>query len=165
MEFQSTNQSKLAALRQLLHSIALAEESISPFCDRILSVLEITLFSFDEKEFIECSNDIATALGIAVDSRIYIPLLLKHLQNEVAKSSLKSLRNVLVACLLTRTCASRCGRMLAKPLSVSFSLKFSIPLPVWSKFSCNFVSLVIAKKCLLQEWPCFLKWSRLCPFR
>jgi hypothetical protein len=109
VEFQSTNQSKLGALRQLVQVIALADDSISPYCDRILSVLEMTLFQFDDKEFIECSNDIATALGIAIDSRIYIPLLLKHLQNEVTKSSLKSLKNVLVWRLLTRTYVLGCG--------------------------------------------------------
>lgn len=80
----------------MLHTIALADEAVSPYCDRILYVLEQTLFSFDEKEFVECANDIATALGIAVDSRIYIPLLLKHLQGEVTKNSLKSLKNVMV---------------------------------------------------------------------
>ena len=54
------------------------------------------LFAFDEKEFTECSNDIATALGIAVDPKIYIPLLIKHVQYEVSKNSLKSLKNTLV---------------------------------------------------------------------
>lgn len=96
MEFQSSSYSKLTALRQLLHSIALADDAVSAYCDRILVVLETTLFSFDEKEFIDCVSDIATALGIAVDSKIYIPLLLKHIQGEVTKNSLKSLKNVLV---------------------------------------------------------------------
>lgn len=96
MEFQSTSQSKLAALKQLLHTIALADHSVSPYCDRILSVLELTLFNSEEKDFIDCSNDIASALGIAVDSKVYIPLLIKHIQNEVSKSSIKSLKNVIV---------------------------------------------------------------------
>ena len=96
IEFQSTNQSKLTSLKQLLHTIVLADDAISPFCERILNVLESTLFTWEEKEFSDVCSSVAIALGVAVDSKIYIPLLLKHMQNDVTKASIKSLKIVMV---------------------------------------------------------------------
>lgn len=84
------------ALKQLLHVIALADQAISPYCERILNVLSTTLFAFEEKEFVEICDSIALALGLAVDSKIFIPLQLKQIQNEVSKASLKTLKIVMV---------------------------------------------------------------------
>lgn len=100
IEFQSTSQSKLTALKQLLHTIVLADEAIAPYCERILNVLESTLFTWEEKEFTDVCLSVATALGVAVDSKIYIPLLLKHMQNDVTKASIKSLKIVMVGSCL-----------------------------------------------------------------
>lgn len=41
-------------------------------------------------------DDISIAMGIAVESRIFIPLLLKHIEAEAAKNSIKALVNILV---------------------------------------------------------------------
>ncbi len=86
----------MTALKQLLHTIALADSSVSPFCERILQTLASILFSFDDKEFIEIVEALATALGLAVDSKIFIPLLLKLITAEASKASIKSLTNVMV---------------------------------------------------------------------
>lgn len=54
------------------------------------------LFSMDDKEFIEIVDDLASALGLAVDSKIFIPLLLKLIAAEASKTSVKALTNVMV---------------------------------------------------------------------
>jgi hypothetical protein len=74
----------------------LADDAISPYCERILNIIENTLFTWEEKEFSDVCNSVATALGVAVDSKVYIPLLLKHMQNDVTKMSIKSLKIVMV---------------------------------------------------------------------
>lgn len=96
MEFQTTNATKITALKQLLHLIVLSDGAIAPYCERIYLVLSQVLFTFDDQEFIEVVEDISSATGLAVGPEVSVPILLKLLTAEAAKSSIKYLANYMV---------------------------------------------------------------------
>lgn len=83
-------------MKQLLHIVALAEGKVGQYSDKILQTLATILFSFDDKEFIDIVDSIASCLGSVVDGRIIIPIVLKNISIENAKSSTKTLTNYMV---------------------------------------------------------------------
>lgn len=97
MEFHSTNAAKLTALKQLLHVIVFADSQISPHAEIILKTLATILSTIEEAEFLKVVDTISRALGLAVDSSILIPILLKAIQTEGSKNTVNSLCNYMVA--------------------------------------------------------------------
>ena len=107
MEFHSTNAAKLTALKQLLHVIVIADQQIAPHAEMILKTLTTILSTIDEPEFTKIVDTVSRALGLAVDSNILIPILLKAIQSEATKNTVNSLCNHMVTLMQTHVRSSQ----------------------------------------------------------